>query len=62
VEEELPDHSPAGHARRSRLDGESPATRLDRNELGPPPGLARLLSTPDLAARQIRAWCPLHRL
>jgi integrase/recombinase XerD len=34
VEEELPDHSPAAHVRRPRLDYESHAVGLDRNELG----------------------------
>ena len=34
VEEELLDHSPADHVRRPRLDYESHATALDRNELG----------------------------
>ena len=34
VEEELLDHSPATHVRRPRLDYESHATALDRNELG----------------------------
>jgi site-specific recombinase XerD len=34
VEEELLDHSPAAHVRRPRLDYESRATALDRNELG----------------------------
>jgi integrase/recombinase XerD len=34
VEEDLLDHSPAAHVRRPRLDYESHATRLDRNELG----------------------------
>ena len=34
VEEELPDHSPAAHVRRPRLDYESHATALDRNEVG----------------------------
>src|SRR5207237_5884510 len=34
VEEELLEHSPAAHVRRPRLDYESPATGLDRNELG----------------------------
>ena len=33
VEEELLDHSPAAHVRRPRLDYESHATALDRNEL-----------------------------
>jgi integrase/recombinase XerD len=32
VEEELLDHSPAAHVRRPRLDYESHATALDRNE------------------------------
>jgi integrase len=34
VEEELLGHSPAAHVRRPRLDYESDATGLDRNELG----------------------------
>jgi hypothetical protein len=34
VEEELLEHSPAAHVRRPRLDDESHATGLDRNELG----------------------------
>jgi integrase/recombinase XerD len=34
VEEELLDHSPAVHVRRPRLDYESHATGLDRNEVG----------------------------
>jgi integrase/recombinase XerD len=34
VEEELLDHSPAAHVRRPRLDYESHAVALDRNELG----------------------------
>ena len=34
VEEDLLDHSPAAHVRRPRLDYESHATALDRNELG----------------------------
>jgi integrase/recombinase XerD len=34
VEEELPDHSPAAHVRRPRLDYESHACGLDRKELG----------------------------
>ena len=34
VEEELLDHSPAAHVRRPRLDYESHAVGLDRNELG----------------------------
>jgi integrase/recombinase XerD len=34
VEEELRDHSPAAHVRRPRVDYESHATALDRNEVG----------------------------
>jgi site-specific recombinase XerD len=34
VEEEILDHSPAAHVRRPRLDYESHATALDRNEPG----------------------------
>ena len=34
VEEDLLDHSPAAHVRRPRLDYDSHATSLDRNELG----------------------------
>jgi integrase/recombinase XerD len=34
VEEEFLDHSPAAHVRRPRLDYESTATGLDRNEMG----------------------------
>jgi integrase/recombinase XerD len=34
VEEELIDHSPAAHVRRPRVDDESHAVALDRNELG----------------------------
>jgi site-specific recombinase XerC len=34
VEEDLLDHSPAAHVRRPRLDYESHAAGLDRNELG----------------------------
>src|SRR6202167_389952 len=34
VEEELLDHSPAAHVRRPRLDYESHAPALDRNEVG----------------------------
>jgi hypothetical protein len=34
VEEELLDHSPAAHVRRPRVDCESHAVALDRNELG----------------------------
>ena len=48
VEEEFLDHSPAAHVRRPRLDYESHATGLDRNELArcwSRPVLACLLST-----------------
>ena len=34
MEEELLDHSPAAHVRRPRVDYESHATALDRNEVG----------------------------
>ena len=34
VEEDLLDHSPAAHVRRPRIESESHATGLDRNELG----------------------------
>ena len=34
VEEELLDHSPAAHVRRPRVDYESYAVAMDRNELG----------------------------
>jgi site-specific recombinase XerD len=57
VEEDLLDHSPAAHVRRPRLDYESHATGLDRNELGglrSPPGSARPPSM-----RSSRCW---HRM
>ena len=59
VEEELLDHSPAAHVRRPRLDYESRATGLDRNELGAllvaeGPWPARR-ACPDLLARSQRA-------
>jgi integrase len=52
VKEDLLDHSPAAHVRRPRLDYESHATGLDRNELGAlliaaglgPPGEHALIS------------------
>jgi len=52
VEEDLLEHSPAAHVRRPRLDYESHATGLDRNELGAllvaaglgPPGEHALIS------------------
>jgi integrase/recombinase XerD len=46
VEEELLDHSPAAHVRRPRVDYESHAVALDRNELG------ALLVAADSARRQ----------
>jgi integrase/recombinase XerD len=42
VEEGLLDHSPAAHVRRPRLDYESHATGLDRNEMGALPVAAGL--------------------
>ena len=36
VEEELLEHSPVAHVRRPRVDYESHAAALDRNELGAP--------------------------
>ena len=42
VEEELIDHSPAAHVRRPRVDYESHAVALDRNELGALLAAARL--------------------
>jgi site-specific recombinase XerD len=48
IEEELLEHSPAAHVRRPRLDYDSHATGLDRNELGAilvPPGSARPQNT-----------------
>jgi hypothetical protein len=50
VEEELLDHSPAAHVRRPRLDYESHATGLDRNELGAL-----------LVAAGLRRWEPTQR-
>src|SRR5215471_18440678 len=54
VEEDLLEHSPAAHVRRPRLDYESHATGLDRNELGAllvAAGLGRQAST-----RWSRCW------
>src|SRR5258706_383946 len=59
---ELLDHSPAVHVRRPPLDYESPATSLDRGDVGPPlvgagrtgptaprsPGLAKKMAPPPL--------------
>jgi hypothetical protein len=50
VEEELLEHSPAAHVHRPRLDYESHATALDRNELGDRRGTAPW-SSPERAAR-----------
>jgi site-specific recombinase XerD len=74
VEEDLLDHSPAAHMRRPRLDDESHATGLDRNELGAllvaaGPGPARrarahFAPRPERAAgirsRRRRYRCPGH--
>ena len=62
VQEELLEHSPAAHVRRPRLDYESHATALDRNELGAPPRRRRARparrACADLPARPQRAaWC-----
>ncbi len=57
VEEELLDHSPAAHVRRPRLDYESHAVGLDRNELGAllvAAGLGPAVAIP-LAPRTARA-------
>ena len=56
VEEELLEHSPAAHVRRPRLDYESHATTLDRNELGAllvAAGLGQLPSTRSSLLAQI---------
>jgi site-specific recombinase XerD len=54
VEEELLEHSPAAHVRRPRLDYESHATGLDRNELG---GLlVGAGSAPPSSMRSSRCW------
>jgi len=53
VEENLLDHSPAAHVRRPRLDYESHATGLDRNEVG---ALARRRGA--RTARRARADLP----
>jgi integrase/recombinase XerD len=49
VEEELLDHSPAAHVRRPRVDYESHAVALDRNELGALLVAAGLGSAPEHA-------------
>jgi integrase len=60
VEEELLGHSPAAHVRRPRLDYESHATALDRNELGAllvapgsGPTSCRLRSRPSMTRRAV---------
>jgi hypothetical protein len=55
VEEELLEHSPAAHVRRPRLDYESHATALDRNELGAATGP---WSSPARAARSSPSRSP----
>ena len=58
VEEELLDRSPAAHVRRPRVDYESHAAALDRNELGAPRrGRSRVAigACADLAARAERS-------
>ena len=54
VEEELLEHSPAAHVRRPRLDYESHATGLDRNELGALLVAAGLGSLP--STRSFHCW------
>ena len=51
VEEGLLDRSPAVHVRRPRLDYESNATGLDRNEVG------SMLVAAGLAGHEIMRWC-----
>jgi integrase len=62
VEEELLEHSPAAHVRRPRLDYESHATALDRNELGAillAAGLGPPASTPSSpCSRSTGCECP----
>src|SRR5690348_2341114 len=61
VEEELLEHSPAAHVRRPRVDYESHAVALDRNELGAllvaaglgPPGEHALISLLALNGRRV---------
>jgi integrase/recombinase XerD len=69
VEEELLDHSPAAHVRRPRLDYESHATALDRNELGAllvaaglgPPGEHALISLLALKGLRVSGHRRGHR-
>jgi hypothetical protein len=55
VEEDLLEHSPAAHVRRPRLDYESQATGLDRNEL------SALLRAAGLGRRANTHWFPCWR-
>ena len=55
-EERLLAHSPAVHVRRPRIDYESHATGLDRNEVG-----ARCSSPPASATRPSTRWCRCWR-
>src|SRR5262249_51141479 len=55
VEEELLDHSPAAHVRRPRVDYESHAVALDRNELGALLVAAGLGSPPEHALTSLLA-------
>jgi len=59
VEEELLDHSPAAHVRRPRLDYESHATALDRNELGagPEAGAGAMVGGPTPPRASAPDWC-----
>jgi integrase/recombinase XerD len=57
VEEELLDHSPAAHVRRPRLDYESRAVALDRNELGALLIAAGLGSAPEHALISLLPRC-----
>jgi hypothetical protein len=56
VEEDLLDHSPAAHVRRPRLDYESHATGLDRNELGAMLVAAGLGPAPEHALTAGGSW------
>ena len=60
VEEEVLDHSPGAHVRRPRLDYESHATGLDRNELGALL-VAAGLGLPARKALEYQAGQPRHR-
>ncbi len=60
VEEKLLDHSPATHVRRPRVDYESHATALDRNELGALLVAAGLGSPPEHALISLLALSGLR--